>query len=267
MRVAGAVTNPGVLQLKPGSTLLDALLGAGGFSVKAEDARLNLLRKQSDGSQNVMSADAAGIVSLRDISTNYALQEGDLINVTPVQTQTVFVSGEVNNPGPYQLRQGEGLAELMTRAGGVKDSALLTGIKVERAGTQIKADAYDAVKLGTPLDFELADGDFVVVPENRERILVMEAVAKPGYQAIPERGTLTLLDALAQAQPVQKNHSRRTAARQRRWIGRPQQQTARDSTERSAQRQSGATSCCSHATSFTCPRPKTGAVFSNICRW
>ena len=204
VRVAGAVAKPGEQQLKPGATLLDALLGAGGFSVKAEDARLNVLRRQSDGSQKVLSADAAGISSLRDISTNYALQEGDLINVTPVQLQTVFVNGEVNNPGPYQLRQGEGLAELITRAGGAKESALLTGVKVERAGEQIQTDAYDAVKLGQPLDFDLADGDFVVVPENRARILVLEGVAKPGYQPIPERGTLTLLDALAQAQPQQK---------------------------------------------------------------
>ncbi len=204
VRVAGAVVKPGELQLKPNATLLDALLGAGGFSVKAEDARLNVLRKQPDGSQRVLSADAAGISSLRDVSTNYALQEGDLVNVTPVQTQTVFVSGEVNNPGPYQLRQGEGLAELITRAGGAKEDALLTGVRVERAGTQIQTDAYDAVKLGTPLDFDLADGDFVVVPENRRRILVMEGVAKPGYISIPERGNLTLLDALAQAQPLPK---------------------------------------------------------------
>ena len=201
VRVAGSVTKPGEIKLKPGSTLLDALLAAGNFSVKAEDARLNVLRKQSDGSQKVMSADAAGIVSLRDVSTNYVLQEGDLINVTPVQTQTVFVSGEVNNPGPFQLRQGEGLAELITRAGGAKDDALLTGVRVERAGQQIGADAYDAVKLGQPLDFDLADGDFVVVPKNLNRILVMEGVAKPGYYSIPERGNLTLLDALAQAQP------------------------------------------------------------------
>ncbi len=204
VRVAGAVGKPGVLQLKPGATLLDALLGAGGFSVKAEDARLNVLRKQPDGSQNVLSADAAGILSLRDVSTNYALQEGDLINVTPVQTQTVFVTGEINNPGPYQLRQGEGLAELITRAGGAKESALLGTVKVDRAGEQIEIDAYNAIKQGTPLDFDLADGDFVNVPKNRNRILVMEGVARPGYYPIPERGNLTLLDAIAEAQPLQR---------------------------------------------------------------
>ena len=113
------------------------------------------------------------------------------------------MTGEVNNPGPYQLRQGEGLAELITRAGGAKESALLSGVKVERAGKQIQTDAYDAVKSGKPLNFDLADGDFVVVPENRQRILVMEGVAKPGYYPLPERGTLTLLDAVAQAQPLQ----------------------------------------------------------------
>ena len=201
VRVAGAVGKEGLQRLRPGATVMDALLGAGGLSAQPNEVRLNILRRENDGSQRVLSADASKITNLSDLSTNYALQEGDIVNVTPIQKQTVVISGEVNSPGPYQLRQGEGLAELITRAGGAQEDAQLTHIKIVRAGTQIEADAYDAVKLGQPLAFDLADGDYVVVPKNPDKILVMEAVSKPGYIAIPERGQLTLLDVVAQAQP------------------------------------------------------------------
>lgn len=203
IQVAGRVAKPGPLRLKPGATLLEALLASGGLSVPAQDARLNVLRKEKDGTQRVLEADAAGIVGLRDISTNFALQNGDLVNIAQNATQTVFISGQIASPGSVQLREGEGLPELITRAGGARDDAALTRINVERGGKVTVVDAFDAVKAGKPLDFPMQDGDFVVIPQNLDRVLVMEAVAKPGYYPIPERGQLTLLDVLAQATPQQ----------------------------------------------------------------
>ena len=200
--VFGSVKEAGRVDVKPGSTVLEALLDAGGLSVPSNEARVNLLRKLPDGGQKVMPINAVGVTTFSDVSTNYVLQNGDSINVTPVAKQSVVISGQVNNPGSYELRQGEGLAELITRAGGAQDDAKLTEISITRAGQQKRADAYDALKKGEPLEFDLADGDFVVVPQNKDRVLVMEGVQKAGYYAIPERGQLTLLEALGQAQPM-----------------------------------------------------------------
>lgn len=113
------------------------------------------------------------------------------------------ISGQVNTQNSFSLREGEGLPELIIRAGGAKPDAALTRVSVTRGGKVLNVDAYDAVKDGKPLPFALQDGDFVVIPENTNRVLVMEAVVRPGYYAIPERGRLTLLDALAQATPQQ----------------------------------------------------------------
>lgn len=203
IQVAGRVAKPGVLRLKPGSTILDALLASGGLSVAAEDARLNVLRKELNGTQRLLQADAAGIVGLRDISTNFALQNGDLVNIAQNASQSVTISGQVNAPNSFQLRAGEGLAELVVRAGGARSDAALTRINVKRGTEVIEVDAYDAIKEGKPLNFALQDGDFVFIPQNLNRVLVMEAVAKPGYYSIPERGRLTLLDVLAEATPQQ----------------------------------------------------------------
>lgn len=204
IQVAGRVAKPGPQRLKPGSTILDALLASGGLAVPVEDARLNVLRKEIDGTQRVLQADAAAIVQLRDMTTNLALQNGDLVNIAQNAVQTVSIDGQVNSPTSLQLRAGEDLPELIIRAGGVKPEAALTRISVKRDGKVILVDAYDAIKAGKPLNFPLQDGDSVFVPLNTNRVLVMEAVAKPGYYPIPERGNLTLLDVLAQATPQQK---------------------------------------------------------------
>jgi len=205
VRAAGSLTSPGELRLRPGSTLFQAILEAGGVSIKPADARLNVLRREEDGSQKIINVDAASLLELRSVQDNIVLREGDIVNVSPLEMQTVFVQGQVKSPGAIEVREGEGLVELLTRAGGATEAAALTRIAVGRNGQTITVDALDAIKAGQPLHFPLQKGDNVVVPENLNRVLVLEAVSKPGTYPIPERGRLTLLDALGQAGgPTQK---------------------------------------------------------------
>ena len=201
--VAGQVTRPGQVKVRPGATIFEALSAAGGVAggTSIESARLNVLRRERDGSQRVYPANAAGILTFSDIRTNLVLHEGDIVNLTRGEDQSAFVSGEVVNPGSFTLLPGEGLAQLITRAGGPKDTAALTRVRVTRKGEVQVVDALDAVKNGRPLAFALQSGDIVNVPLNTDRVLAQEAFAKPGYYSIPERGQLTLLDFLAQAAP------------------------------------------------------------------
>jgi hypothetical protein len=106
--------------------LLDAIHEAGNLSIKAEDARLSILRQLDNGEQKVFNINASPLIELTDVSQNISLQEGDLINITPKKTQTVLISGEVKQPGPYEVQDGEGLAQLITRAGGATDDAAVT---------------------------------------------------------------------------------------------------------------------------------------------
>lgn len=199
VHAAGSFARPGALRLSPNANLLEAIQQAGGLSIKPEDARLNILRRLNDGGQQVLTADAVSLLELRDINQNVLLKEGDLINVTPKKSQTVFISGEVARPGSYDIKEGEGLPALITRAGGATPEAATTKIAVQRADKTELVDAYAALKEGKTLDFPLQEGDYIVVPENKNRVLIMEAVAKPGYYTIPDKGQLTLLDALGQA--------------------------------------------------------------------
>ncbi len=197
--VAGAVAKPSALRLKPGTTLRQAIFEAGDPNITPDQTRLTVVRQNSDGTQKLIKINAQALMDATSVEDNIALQEGDFITLSPVKNKNVIVSGEVSQPGSFAINAGEGLPELLTRAGGAKDTAALTQIVIERDGKNITVDALDAYKKGTPLDFELQDGDFVKVQEIKQRVLVMEAVSKPGYYSLPERGELTLLDALGQA--------------------------------------------------------------------
>jgi len=204
VQVAGQVEKPGPIQVKPGATILDALTQAGGVisSLPVEDVQLRLLRKESDGSQRIINANAVGILSLTDPTTNAILQAGDFISVAKSGVNTVYINGEVTTPGSFTLREGEGLTQLITRAGGPKDTAALTKISVLRAGKVLPVDAYDAVRKNAPLDFPLEQGDQVIVPKNQNLVAILDGVSKPGFYPFPERGQFTLIDALALAGPV-----------------------------------------------------------------
>lgn len=197
VQVVGRVTAPGVLRIKPNSTLNDALTLAGGLALPRESARISILRKASDGNDIILKINVVALVDARDPSQNTRLRDGDLITVAEEKARTVFLSGEVVKAGAYQIAEGEGVPELLTRVGGVEAAAALSRVIVRRGDKPYSVDVYGALKRGEKgPNFPLQDGDFVVVPKNTARILVMGAVNNPNYFPIPERGSLTLLEAL-----------------------------------------------------------------------
>ncbi len=200
--IAGQITRPGDIQVKPGATVFEAVNLAGGVVGAPAELRMSVLRREAGGTQAILPVDAPAVLEATDMKTNYVLQRGDVINVARLGTQTVFINGEVVNPNSFTLRGGEGLTQLLTRAGGPKDSALLSSISVTRGAQVLKVDALDAVRKGTPLSFALQDGDQVIVQKNPNVVKVIGAVAKETDFYIPERGQLTLVDVLAQAGPA-----------------------------------------------------------------
>jgi polysaccharide export outer membrane protein len=80
VRVTGAVRQPISLPYRPGMTVLDAVLAAGGITEFAAPDRSELHRKVKDaGSAHAVRLDR--ILSRGDLSTNYAVSPGDVITV------------------------------------------------------------------------------------------------------------------------------------------------------------------------------------------
>ncbi len=218
VQVTGAVNNPGALRLTPGMPVLDAIARAGGLSIKPEAARITILRSpalQSPANsddlagttlvapiltrQDTLQVDAVALYTRNDLRQNVRLQDGDLVSVTQIQSSIVTISGEVAKPGPYEIQEGESLPELLARAGDATTDAALKSVVLKRGADSKVVDIYSAVTTGQKSDVTLQNGDFVVVPRNESRVVVMQAVNRPGTYAIPENRVLTVTDALSLA--------------------------------------------------------------------
>ena len=201
--VIGEVTNPGSYPLEEGKDphVSDAVAAAGGLKVKPELARISVSRVMEGGKNVSMEVDPVGLLELRDLSQNARLQDGDIVSVTAIKRSTVSISGEVKTPGSYELSEGDGVAELVSRAGGSTTDAALGQISIKRRNGTISTVNASAALLegGALVGGTLKDGDVVVVPRSTARVLIVGAVSKPGSYAMPEDRTLTVGDALSLA--------------------------------------------------------------------
>jgi protein involved in polysaccharide export with SLBB domain len=200
--LSGAIARPGTIRVKTGTTLLDAVIQAGGLTFKPDQIRMTVLRTMPDGKQITLSIDPVALFDLRDLGQNLKLQQGDLVVANQgALSQTVFVSGEIASPGAFELNPKDGLPEAILRAGGPTKLAALRQVNITRRdGTTQIVDVSPAFGPNpAKINFPLQPGDIVAVPLNPNRVLVTNAVATPGYVPIPENGTLTIGDAIMAA--------------------------------------------------------------------
>ena len=201
VQVTGLATRPGPLRV-PGenATVAEAIARAGGLSIRPEVARISVLRTGPDGRQIPLEINAEALITRNDLSQNVRLKDSDLITISEIRAALVYITGQVAKPGPYEIKEGDGIPELIARAGGQSDRALLSRVTLQRGTENQIVDLYDALKVGGPQpDVPLREGDYVVVPESRAVVKVLQNVQRPGDYAIPERGTLTLTDAISLA--------------------------------------------------------------------
>lgn len=201
--VIGEVTAPGSYPLEEGKDphVSDAVAAAGGLKIKPEVARISVSRNMEGGKSVSMEVDPVGLLELSDLSQNARLQDGDIVSVTAVKRNSISISGEVKTPGTYELSDGDSVTELISRAGGSTEDAALGQVSIKRRnGTMSVVDTSAALLEGGALvGGALNDGDFVVVPRSKQRVLIVGAVSKPGSYAMPEDRVLTVGDALSLA--------------------------------------------------------------------
>jgi polysaccharide export outer membrane protein len=80
VRVTGAVRQPVSVPFRPGMTVLDAVLAAGGLSEFAAADRAELHRKEGDGARTY-PVKLDRILNRGDLATNYPVAPGDVITV------------------------------------------------------------------------------------------------------------------------------------------------------------------------------------------
>jgi len=116
VHVAGAVQRPGVLKLRPGSRVVDALQGAGGAAGDADLTRVNLAAPLSDGVQVVVprvgEPGAGGVIGASvgalggastpgirlNLNTATAAELDTLPGVGPTRAQQIVRERELHGP-------------------------------------------------------------------------------------------------------------------------------------------------------------------------
>lgn len=123
----GSVNRPTVMELKPGETISDALVMAGGFSAVADRSRVALERLKDRGSARVVQVELPEQAALT-LDNGDVLRAFSAINIafpTARRNKRVRVEGEVNRPAEYVLPEGSSIADALRAAGGLTAHAFI----------------------------------------------------------------------------------------------------------------------------------------------
>jgi len=133
LKISGAIHREGEYGLKPGMTVKDLILMAGGlkyyaYNKEAELTRVHITDKGPTTEKILINLEEA---LAGESESNALLKENDYLFVRTVPEWQLYrmvgVSGEVKFPGIYTVKKGEKLSSLIERAGGYTDRAYLRG--------------------------------------------------------------------------------------------------------------------------------------------
>jgi polysaccharide export outer membrane protein len=169
--VAGAVANPGNYPLPDDHriSLVQALTMAGWFAEKAADDRVCLMRIDPASGRRFFlpPIDVRRIVADADVRSDVAVEPGDTITVDSRESRPVYIFGHVTSPGEYPWASGMTLSRLITLAGGLKEFARTTDIRVLRPGP---GSEPQVLRVDLEAIFDQESADLLLVPGDVIRI-------------------------------------------------------------------------------------------------
>jgi len=166
--VLGAVGRPGLYEMAGPTTLIQILSEAGGLTQQA-GKEIHILRQKDTGEKERIVLQVDDLMR-RSADSNIILKPKDEIIVPFDQTLTVYVYGEVRNPGAIQFLESKKLTLLqaVAQAGGLTEWANAVQVLVKRKDFQSGKEKnlwYNLKKIidGKSPDVLLQDGDVIVV--------------------------------------------------------------------------------------------------------
>jgi len=192
--VSGEVKKPGAYQVERGATAFGGVSVAGGFTDKAAQGQVKLIRRSASGEQETVLLDLSGSdPQARDLP----LRDGDTLLVPT--GNAYYVLGEVRHPGAYQVGGGTTAVGAVTLAGGFTEKAGQTQVKLTRRLPSGEEQVTILDLAGTDprvRDTPLKDGDVLLVPAGNT-FYVLGEVRKPGAYQLEQR--TTAIQAIAMA--------------------------------------------------------------------
>jgi polysaccharide export outer membrane protein len=177
--VLGSARQPGAYTVGSLSTLVDALFASGGPSATGSMRHIQLRR----GNRLLAEFDIYDLVQKGDKSHDVPLLPGDVIYIPPIGAQ-VAISGNVNEPGIYELKAETTVAAALEGAGGLTSLAGAERVLLERIDNhstrrveEFPLDAAGFARL-------LHDGDVLRIyplsPKFENAVTLRGNVAEPG---------------------------------------------------------------------------------------
>lgn len=197
--IIGEVERPAAYMVSSVATVFNALYHAGGPSAEGSLRNIQVQR----GGRVVQHVDLYDYLVHGDGRSDIRLEHGDRIFV-PLAQHRVTVKGAVRRPAIYEVRQEEGLREVVGFAGGLEPDAFVRRVQIDRILSPdarqpgIERVLYD-VSVESLRDEQgesiaLSPGDVIevsVVSEaRRHRVAVMGEVRRPGTYEWREGTTL-----------------------------------------------------------------------------
>ncbi|MFY7851629.1 MAG: SLBB domain-containing protein [Brevundimonas sp.] len=199
--VTGFVASPGAYTVSSLSTVINAVLAAGGPSASGSFRTISLQRN----GRTITTLDLYDLLLNGDKSNDVVLQNEDVIFIGPVGNQ-VAITGSVNNRGIFEMVPGESLDDLLRYAGGPSSVADRDRLLVANV-SNINQSGWQSLTWAEALTTAPEAGGIVRVlsavglsqPLERQAVLVTieGEVERPGNYYL--RPGSTMADLIAQA--------------------------------------------------------------------
>ena len=120
------------------------------------------------------------------------LQDGDQVQVSAVSEEVrnrISITGSVHRPGLYEWRAGMTLKQLLDRAEGIEENALLGRAHIFRLNVDDGTRRLERFSLADTLTIALADRDSVVIYD-RVELTALDSVTVDGLVRVPGKYAL-----------------------------------------------------------------------------
>jgi protein involved in polysaccharide export with SLBB domain len=199
--VTGFTARPGSYTVSSLSTIVNALMRAGGPSAAGSFRNIELRRN----GKLVSTFDFYDLLIRGDKSADRVLQAEDVIHINSVGPQVALI-GSVNKPAIFELKPGETVASVLAMAGGFTAVADKSRLSIERLSTRddvritqlaLPGDATQTPTNGDVLRAFSAVEATLPIQRQNKRVRVEGEVARPGEFILPAGSTVS--DALRAA--------------------------------------------------------------------
>ncbi len=195
--VLGEVSQPGAYDVKSSTSLFTSLFYFKGPKTSGSLRSIKLIRNSKD--ENII--DFYDYLLEGKKTKDIRLQDDDVVFI-PERGKTVTVSGEITRKAIYELKNKEGLKDLIRIAGGLKNTTYTERVQIDRIVpfNDRKRLGMDRTIIDVTLsdilsgnqDIELVDGDFItffdITKDRKNAVNISGPVVREGRYAIGESG-------------------------------------------------------------------------------